>query len=74
LKANTLGIEDSLQRYEALRKDRTAELVLRARKRCDVTHGKDMAATLQWYDELRREDGTAIMDAMARNILGGPLH
>jgi len=74
LKANTLGIEDSLRRYEALRKDRTAELVLRARKRCDVTHGKDMAATQAWYDELRREDGAAIMDAMARNILGGPLH
>jgi FAD-dependent urate hydroxylase len=48
--------------------------VLRARKRCDVTHGKDMAATQQWYDELRREDGTSIMDAIARNILGGPLH
>jgi FAD-dependent urate hydroxylase len=74
LKANTLGIEDALRRYEALRKGRTAELVLRARKRCDVTHGKDMAATQQWYDELRREDGTSIMDAMARNILGGPLH
>jgi FAD-dependent urate hydroxylase len=74
LKANTLSIEDSLRRYEALRKDRAADLVLRARKRCDVTHGKDMAATQAWYDELRQEDGTAIMDAMARNILGGPLH
>lgn len=74
LKANTLGLEDCLRRYEERRRDRVAELVLKARKRADITHGKDPAVTQRWYEELRREDGTAILDAMARNIMGGPLH
>ncbi len=74
LKANTLGVEDCLFRYQELRKDRVAELVLKARKRCDVTHGRDMALTRQWYEELKTEDGTSIMDAIARNVLAGPLH
>ena len=74
LKANTLSVEDSLRRYQDLRKDRVAYLVLKARKRSEITHGKDMALTQQWYEELRNEDGVKIMDAMARNILSGPLH
>lgn len=74
LKANTVGIEDSLRRYQDLRRDRVADLVLKARRRSEVTHGKDMAVTRQWYEELRTEDGTKIMDAMARTILGGPMH
>lgn len=74
LKANTLSVEDSLQRYQELRKDRVAHLVLKARQRSEVTHGKDMAVTEQWYEELRHEDGVKIMDAMARTIMGGPLH
>lgn len=74
LKANTVGVEDSLRRYQDLRKDRVADLVLKARKRSEVTHGRDMAVTQAWYEELRTEDGSKIMDAMARNIMGGPLH
>jgi len=74
LKVNNLSIEDCLRRYEALRNERTADLILKARKRCDITHGKDMALTRQWYEELKTEDGRSIMEAMARNILGGPLH
>ncbi|CAN5478768.1 FAD-dependent urate hydroxylase HpxO [soil metagenome] len=74
LKAHTLSLPDSLHRYQELRKHRVADLVLKARKRCDVTHGKDMATTRQWYAQLRTEDGTAILQAMARNIQGGPLH
>ncbi|VFT76376.1 putative flavoprotein monooxygenase [Klebsiella aerogenes] len=33
------------------------DLVLKARKRCDITHGKDMQLTEAWYQELREETG-----------------
>lgn len=72
LQTHTLGIEDALERYQAKRAERTAELVLRARKRSDVTHAKDPALTQAWYDELRQEDGSGILAGIARNIVGGP--
>lgn len=74
LKANTVSIEDCLLRYENLRKDRVASLVLKARKRCDVTHGLDMAVTEQWYEELRHETGFSIIEGLVKTIEGGPLH
>ncbi|WP_172328323.1 FAD-dependent urate hydroxylase HpxO [Mangrovicoccus sp. HB161399] len=73
LQTNTLGIEDALMRYQGRRTERAADLVLRARKRCDVTHAKDPAATQEWYDGLRREDGTNIMRGIISNIAGNPL-
>ncbi|WP_334174941.1 FAD-dependent urate hydroxylase HpxO [Pseudoxanthobacter sp.] len=73
LQTNTLGIEDALVRYQNRRAERAKELVLRARKRCDVTHGKDPEATGRWYEELRTEDGTGIIRGIASNIEGGPL-
>lgn len=72
LATNTLGVEDALRRYEARRAPRTAELVLRARGRCDVTHGKDPDATAAWYSELRASDGTDIIRGIEKNIVGGP--
>lgn len=63
----------ALREYERSRAKRAGELVLRARKRCDVTHAKDAAATQAWYDELRREDGTNVIRGIVGNILGGPL-
>lgn len=73
LQVNTLGIGDALKRYEAKRSARAAELVLRARKRCDVTHAKDPEVTAAWYDELRGEDGTRIMHGILASIEGNPL-
>jgi FAD-dependent urate hydroxylase len=73
LQTNTLGVEDALKRYEKRRVARAAELVLRARRRCDVTHAKDPAVTQAWYDELWREDGTNILRGIASNIHGNPL-
>ncbi len=74
LKAHTSSIEDCLMRYENLRKDRVASLVLKARKRCDVTHGMDIEITQRWYEELRKEDGLSIIDGLIKTIQGGPLH
>lgn len=73
LRVNTLGVEDALKRYEKKRTERAGDLVLRARKRCDVTHAKDPAATDAWYDELRSEDGTGIIRGIVSNIEGNPL-
>ncbi|MDY6996726.1 MAG: FAD-dependent urate hydroxylase HpxO [Actinomycetota bacterium] len=65
--------QGALLAYQAARADRAGDLVLRARKRCDVTHAKDPQKTAQWYDELRNEDGTNIIRGIVGNIMGGPL-
>ncbi|ATO19023.1 monooxygenase [Acinetobacter sp. LoGeW2-3] len=73
LQINTLGLQDSLRRYQNKRNERANELVLRARKRCDVTHMKDKDVTMEWYEELRRENGPHIMKGIISNIIGNPL-
>lgn len=73
LQINTLGIEDALKRYQNKRNERANELVLRARKRCDVTHMKDEAVTEAWYEDLRQEQGPHIMRGIISNIIGNPL-
>ncbi len=55
----TRDIAAALREYEAQRCDRVRDLVLKARKRCDITHGKDMQLTEAWYQELREETGGA---------------
>ncbi|WP_216935743.1 MULTISPECIES: FAD-dependent urate hydroxylase HpxO [unclassified Acinetobacter] len=73
LQINTLGLEDALKRYQNKRNERANELVLRARKRCDVTHMKDEQITQAWYDDLRKEQGPHIMKGIISNIVGNPL-
>lgn len=73
LQISTLGLQDSLRRYQNKRNERANELVLRARKRCDVTHMKDEAVTREWYEELRKEQGNHIMKGIISNIVGNPL-
>lgn len=67
------NIEQALLAYQNKRCDRVKDLVLKARKRCDVTHGKQMDKTLRWYDELRTETGSRIMAGLRETICGGPL-
>ncbi|EHD23814.1 MULTISPECIES: FAD-dependent urate hydroxylase HpxO [Brenneria] len=73
LQTNSLGIADALQRYQEKRSARVRDLVLKARKRCDVTHGKEMCITQGWYEELKTETGEGIIAGMRETILGGPL-
>ncbi|AIX73798.1 monooxygenase [Pantoea sp. PSNIH4] len=73
LQTHSLGIEDALRRYQARRAARVEDLVLKARKRCDVTHGKEPEATRAWYEELKQETGERILNGMRETILGGPL-
>ena len=70
----TLSVEDALLRYETARLDRVTNITHLARKRSDVTHGKDPIATQEWYEELTREDGESIISAITKSILGGPLN
>lgn len=72
LQTNSLGVEDALARYQSRRTERAADLVLRARKRSQVTHAADQA-TQDWYRELRTEDGAGIIRGIASNIVGNPL-
>jgi FAD-dependent urate hydroxylase len=74
LLTTNLGVRDALLRYESARHARTSEIIVRARKRSDVTHGLDAVKTEQWYAELAKEDGTSILRAIASTVLGGPLH
>jgi len=73
LQINTFGLEDALNRYQNKRNERTREMVLRARKRCDVTHMKDRQLTEEWYQSLYQEQGTHIMQGIISNIVGNPL-
>jgi FAD-dependent urate hydroxylase len=73
LQTTNLSVEDALKRYEGARKERVADVVSRARKRSNVTHGKEPEKTQSWYKELETENGTRIMDAISRTILAGPL-
>lgn len=73
LQINTLGLNDALKRYQNKRNERANELVLRARKRCDITHMKDETITREWYEDLKKEQGSHIMRGIISNIVGNPL-
>ena len=66
-------VHAALAAYQQARSVRAGDLVLRARKRCDLTHAKDPDKTAQWYAELRNEDGSNIIRGIVGNIMGGPL-
>jgi FAD-dependent urate hydroxylase len=67
-----IGVEYALNRYEDERRERTENLVLKARKRADIIYGKDPDITRQWYESLRQEPESDVINALARTILAGP--
>jgi FAD-dependent urate hydroxylase len=71
---NTVSVEDTLRRYERSRTERAGELVLRARRRGDETHGYDPEATAAWYASLRGADGTGIIRGIVGNIADSPIN
>nr|WP_315298050.1 FAD-dependent urate hydroxylase HpxO [Raoultella terrigena] len=66
-------IASALRQYEARRCERVRDLILKARRRCDITHGKEMALTEAWYRELEEESGERIINGLCETIQGGPL-
>jgi FAD-dependent urate hydroxylase len=73
LVTTNISVADALQRYETARQDRTANLVLKARKRTGIIYGYDPEVTQQWYDNLRQEPAEVVINALARVILDGPM-
>lgn len=73
LVSTNISVADALQRYENARKERTAQLVLKARKRTGLIYGYDPAATEQWYQDLKNEPPAAVINALAKVILNGPM-
>lgn len=69
-----ISIEDALKRYEKERKERVAKLTLKARKRTDTIYNKEPDLTQQWYKQLKGENPQDVTGAIAKIILGGPLH
>ncbi len=69
----SLGVTDSLRRYERARTERAADLVLRARKRAEETHGFDPETTAAWYEGLRRETGENVIRGIVGNIADSPV-
>ncbi|MGL5075754.1 MAG: FAD-dependent urate hydroxylase HpxO, partial [Waterburya sp.] len=69
-----ISVEDALKRYETERKERVAQIVLKARKRTDTIYNKEPDLTQQWYEQLKQEAEKDVTDAIAKIILGGPLH
>ncbi|CAM4194661.1 FAD-dependent urate hydroxylase [Mycobacterium basiliense] len=72
-KDNPTDVDAALAAYQASRTERAGDLVLRARKRCDLIHAKNPETTAAWYEELRNEDGTNIIRGLVASIMGGPL-
>ncbi len=66
-------IAAALKAYDEARVGRVGEIVSRARKRAETTHGANPAATQAWYAELADEDGVTIMGGIEKTIRGGPL-
>ncbi|WP_263064456.1 FAD-dependent urate hydroxylase HpxO [Dickeya dadantii] len=66
-------IETALRQYQQQRLERVRDLVLKARKRCDITHGAVWEQTQAWYQELRQETGDRIIAGLRDTIVGGPL-
>ena len=73
LVSTNISVADALQRYEQARKERTAQLVLKARKRTGLIYGYDPTATERWYEELKVEPPDAVINALAKIILSGPM-
>ena len=73
LVTTNISVEDALLRYEKARKSRTADLVMKARKRTDTIYGKDERVTQDWYAQLKEEKPEDVINALEKIIIGGPL-
>ncbi len=66
------SILDALRLYEQERAPGTAEIVRRARKRSDLTHGVDPEATEAWYRSLDGGTGEDIIAGLVESVVTGP--
>jgi FAD-dependent urate hydroxylase len=69
-----ISAPDALHRYQTARKQPTADLVLKARKRTHTIYGKVLENTEEWYKQLKKEDPEAVINSLAKVILAGPFN
>jgi FAD-dependent urate hydroxylase len=62
----------ALDRFDQARVGRCAEIIRRARKRSDVTHGAAPDVTEAWYKELATETGDRVLAGIAQTVEHGP--
>ncbi|MDF0552395.1 FAD-dependent urate hydroxylase HpxO [Kamptonema sp. UHCC 0994] len=74
LLTTNLGVEYALKRYEAERKERANAVVMKARKRAEMIHGKEPEITEKWYQQLAQENPSDVTGAISKVIMAGPLH
>lgn len=72
LSSTDRSVGDALRRYHDERAPRTAEIVRRARKRSDLTHAVDPAATEEWYRSLDGDTGEGIIAGLVESVVTGP--
>jgi FAD-dependent urate hydroxylase len=66
------SVADAVSRYQMERAPRTADVVRRARKRSDLTHAVDPAATDEWYRALDGDTGEGIIAGLVESVVTGP--
>lgn len=64
-------VEGALAHYDTARAERTAQIMLRARARAQVTHGGAPIETQAWYQELAEETGERVIAGLVKTATGG---
>ena len=68
---DTDEVDAALAQYDTARAERTAQIMLRARARSQVTHGGVPAETQAWYAELAQETGERVIAGLVKTATGG---
>ena len=71
LELRAADVVAALDLYNTARVDRTAQIMLRARSRSELTHGRSPAHTQAWYQELAQETGQRVIAGIVKTTLGG---
>lgn len=65
------NVAAALAHYDQARAERTAQIMLRARARSQVTHGGEPTQTQAWYAELAEETGERVIAGLVKTAVGG---
>ena len=71
LELRAADVVAALDLYNSARVDRTAQIMLRARSRSELTHGRSPTHTQAWYQELAQETGQRVIAGIVKTTLGG---
>jgi FAD-dependent urate hydroxylase len=72
LATTNLSVPDAVERYSTERVPRAADIIERATTRARLSHAHDPDRTAEWYEELKGNDGSRIIDGICHSIVSGP--